>query len=66
MTKRSGIKHVVVKHSELFGENIDVDRYVDVDDLEGKEVSAYRVTPDYGNDIVASVNDGYTIMPSVY
>ena len=52
------------KHSDLFGEDIEV--YVDADDLEGQEISAYSVTPDYGEDVIASVNAGYTIMPNEY
>lgn len=54
----------VTKRSDLFGEDIEV--YVDADDLEGQEISAYSVTPDYGEDVIASVNAGYTIMPTEY
>ena len=56
------------KFSELFGRDIDVlkDVYIESEDLEGCEISAYRVTADYGDDYVTSVNDGYTIMPGVY
>lgn len=64
MAKRSGIKYVTVKRSELFDEDIEV--YVDAEDLEGKEISAYRVTPDYGEDVVASISAGYTLYPGCY
>lgn len=54
----------VTKRSELFDEDIEV--YVDVEDLEGQEMSAYRVTPDYGEDVVASISAGYNILPGSY
>jgi hypothetical protein len=44
--------------------DIEIEEYVSPDDLEGVEISAYSVTPDYGEDVIASVNDGYTILPS--
>jgi hypothetical protein len=64
MAKRSRTKYVTVKRSELFDEDIEV--YVDVEDLEGKEISAYRVTPDYGEDVVASISAGYNVLPGSY
>jgi hypothetical protein len=59
MTKRKR-----VKKSELFDMDIEIEEYVSPDDLEGVEISAYSVTPDLGEDVIASVNDGYTILPS--
>ena len=52
----------VTKRSELFDEDIEV--YVNVENLEGQELSAYRVTPDYGEDVVASISAGYNVLPS--
>lgn len=52
------------KHSDLFGEDIEV--YGDSSLLDNDELSPYRVTADLGEDLVASVNAGYTIMPAEY
>lgn len=59
-------EYVVVgkKHSDLFGEDIDV--YGDSALLDNDELSPYRVTADLGEDLIASVNAGYTIMPTEY
>ena len=56
--------YVVVgkKHSDLFGEDIEV--YGDSTLLDSDELSPYRVTADHGADLVAHINAGYSIIPS--
>ena len=55
--------YVVVgkKHSDLFGEDIEV--YGDSSLLDNEELSPYRVTADHGADLIARINAGYSITP---
>jgi len=59
----SGHEYVVVgkKHSDLFGEDIEV--YGDSSLLDTEELSPYRVTADLGADLVAQINAGYSLTP---
>jgi len=49
------------KHSDLFGEDIEV--YGDSSLLDTEELSPYRVTADLGADLVAQINAGYSLTP---
>ena len=61
--KMTAGEYVVVgkKHSDLFGEDIEV--YGDSSLLDTEELSPYRVTADHGADLVAQINAGYSLTP---
>ena len=52
------------KFSDLVGENIEVDVYADDDSQDDAIIDGYRVQADLGHDVIARINDGYTIIPT--